>query len=153
MPALKPYRQQGKELRNLTLPETNIFASENGWLEYVGIRSFPFGSKGLFSGAICWLVFGGCTCLIRKILVNLQCLQMFFFLQNEILWVRTFGCLKFVSPSRIADVLGPNIVYRCILFRGFPNFPYIFRWWLLTSSTSLDAKQCLKNPSTFWRAV
>ena len=30
----------------VTLPETNI-TPENGWLEY----SFPFGSKGLFSGA------------------------------------------------------------------------------------------------------
>lgn len=37
------------------------------------------------------------------------------FLRNEMLWVRTFGCLKFVFPSRIADVLGP-IVFSCIDF-------------------------------------
>ena len=32
-----------------TLPETNIFAPENGWLE----DEIPFGAKGLFSGANC----------------------------------------------------------------------------------------------------
>ena len=29
------------------VPETNIFAPENGWLE----DEFPFGAKGIFSGA------------------------------------------------------------------------------------------------------
>ena len=39
-----------------TLPETNIFAPENGWLEYD--RSFPFGALGLFSGVNSLLVSG-----------------------------------------------------------------------------------------------
>ena len=36
-----------------TLPETNI-APENGWLEMVGIRSFPFGARPIFTGFGCW---------------------------------------------------------------------------------------------------
>ena len=32
-----------------TLPETNIFAPENGWLEY--FLGLPFGARCLFSGA------------------------------------------------------------------------------------------------------
>ena len=36
---------------NMTLPETNIFAPENGWLEYVGIPVSFW--DGLLSGANC----------------------------------------------------------------------------------------------------
>ena len=37
-------------IRNIGLPETNISRT---WKRMVGIRSFPFGVKGLFSGVIC----------------------------------------------------------------------------------------------------
>ena len=50
-------KSQGSISRGPTLPETNVFAPENGWLE--DFCCFLFGANGLFSGALAVSFMGG----------------------------------------------------------------------------------------------
>ena len=77
----------------ITLPETNIFASENGWLEYY----FPFGFRPIFRGEL--LVSGSVVQYLRTIYDTNTYTQSIFDM-----YFHSSGLVTCLTPAR--DVRG-----------------------------------------------
>ncbi len=98
----------GKKIPKNTLPETNIFAPENGWLED---NPFLFG-PGIFSGAKRLLVSGRLNPLdLHSLMIRERHIHLC--LRADWIWIRTLsGCPRssrqtFVFEDKINDDYPP----------------------------------------------